>query len=190
MMPFAFILLLCYDNSIMNKVCIECGTTFKTIRDRGKYCSQTCFRKHSFRLHNKTMICKGCGKEFRQYASRKAEYCSKECWRASKIKAVCEYCGQDFYRRPSDMERGKHQYCSKPCFAASRLKRMPRTSNPNGLRRILMRRNKIERCERCSFNIIPLLVIHHKDLHRENNKVTNLQVLCPNCHALAHYLHR
>jgi 5-methylcytosine-specific restriction endonuclease McrA len=29
--------------------------------------------------------------------------------------------------------------------------------------------------------------IHHKDRNRENNKMENLLILCPNCHSEFHY---
>lgn len=31
------------------------------------------------------------------------------------------------------------------------------------------------------------LQIHHKDLDRANNKTSNLEYLCPNCHSVQHY---
>ncbi len=31
-----------------------------------------------------------------------------------------------------------------------------------------------------------ILVVHHKDKNRENNTIENLEVLCPNCHAIRH----
>lgn len=32
------------------------------------------------------------------------------------------------------------------------------------------------------------LHIHHKDLDKTNNLVSNLQYLCPNCHGISHYI--
>lgn len=50
---------------------------------------------------------------------------------------------------------------------------------------------KEECCERCNKNKwlgqqIPL-ELHHKDGDRFNNKFSNLEILCPNCHALTPY---
>jgi 5-methylcytosine-specific restriction endonuclease McrA len=43
-------------------------------------------------------------------------------------------------------------------------------------------------CECCGFKELPgILVIHHKDRDRKNNALSNLTVLCPNCHATEHY---
>jgi phage pi2 protein 07 len=29
--------------------------------------------------------------------------------------------------------------------------------------------------------------VHHRDRNRENNKMDNLLLLCPNCHSMLHY---
>lgn len=47
---------------------------------------------------------------------------------------------------------------------------------------------KEKKCENCSSTewmgfSIPL-ELHHKDGNRKNNKLENLEILCPNCHAL------
>jgi 5-methylcytosine-specific restriction endonuclease McrA len=43
-------------------------------------------------------------------------------------------------------------------------------------------------CNRCGFDAHPeILTVHHKDRDRSNNLTDNLEVLCPNCHALEHY---
>jgi len=43
-------------------------------------------------------------------------------------------------------------------------------------------------CERCDYSKIQILQVHHKDRNRENNKLENLALICPNCHAEEHYL--
>ena len=48
----------------------------------------------------------------------------------------------------------------------------------------------IETCENCGFNAVPeILGIHHKDKDRTNNDISNLAVLCPNCHSIEHMKH-
>ena len=43
-------------------------------------------------------------------------------------------------------------------------------------------------CERCGFDKeIASIVIHHKDRDRSNNHISNLEVLCANCHAIEHW---
>jgi hypothetical protein len=54
----------------------------------------------------------------------------------------------------------------------------------------MLRRNLINQCNRCSYNKEPrILGVHHKDRNRDNNNISNLEVLCPNCHSLEHLKH-
>ncbi len=43
-------------------------------------------------------------------------------------------------------------------------------------------------CERCGSNKYEILQVHHKNRDREDNKLENLEIICPNCHAEEHYL--
>lgn len=57
-------------------------------------------------------------------------------------------------------------------------------------KRLLKEGFKKPKCERCNNttwleNIIPL-ELHHVDGNRLNNSLENLELLCPNCHALTH----
>lgn len=62
---------------------------------------------------------------------------------------------------------------------------------PKGYRRIVFRDkivNNLEiECENCKILDIDLLVVHHRDRNRKNNSVTNLAVLCANCHKKEHH---
>lgn len=46
---------------------------------------------------------------------------------------------------------------------------------------------KSEQCEVCGVtkwnDLFLMLQLHHKDGHRNNNVIENLQILCPNCHS-------
>lgn len=51
----------------------------------------------------------------------------------------------------------------------------------------MKRRGMIVSCARCGFDAEPaILGVHHIDRNRRNNALTNLEVLCPNCHSLEH----
>jgi len=54
--------------------------------------------------------------------------------------------------------------------------------------RLLKQRGKI--CERCGYRKYEILQIHHKDRNRENNKLNNLELICPNCHYEEHFLEK
>lgn len=44
------------------------------------------------------------------------------------------------------------------------------------------------KCERCGYKKYEILQVHHKDRKRHNNELTNLELICPNCHFEEHYL--
>lgn len=59
----------------------------------------------------------------------------------------------------------------------------------NKIRKKLLREglkeHKCECCNNSSWNGVPIpLEVHHKDGNKRNNDLENLQLLCPNCHAL------
>jgi hypothetical protein len=53
---------------------------------------------------------------------------------------------------------------------------------------LLKKRGKV--CERCSYNKYEILQVHHKDKNKSNNKLDNLELICPNCHSEEHYLEK
>lgn len=45
-------------------------------------------------------------------------------------------------------------------------------------------------CERCRYAKREILHVHHKDRNRNNNELSNLELICPNCHYEDHYLEK
>jgi hypothetical protein len=45
-------------------------------------------------------------------------------------------------------------------------------------------------CARCAYNKYEILQVHHKDRDRNNNKLDNLELICPNCHYEEHLLEK
>jgi len=45
-------------------------------------------------------------------------------------------------------------------------------------------------CEQCGYSKKEILNVHHSDKNKKNNDISNLEILCPNCHAEKHYLER
>ena len=43
-------------------------------------------------------------------------------------------------------------------------------------------------CERCRYDKSEILQAHHKDRNTSNNSISNLELVCPNCHYEEHYL--
>ena len=47
------------------------------------------------------------------------------------------------------------------------------------------------KCKKCGYDEVPeILEVNHIDLNRKNNKLANLEVLCPNCHSAFHFYTR
>jgi 5-methylcytosine-specific restriction endonuclease McrA len=46
------------------------------------------------------------------------------------------------------------------------------------------------KCEKCGEGNSEVLVVHHRDRNRKNNKPDNLAILCANCHMKMHKGHR
>lgn len=46
---------------------------------------------------------------------------------------------------------------------------------------------EVGKCEICGFSDKRILIMHHRDENKRNNKRENLLLLCPNCHTLIHY---
>ena len=99
-------------------MCKMCRKEFDSESDDAKYCSRECYAQH--RLVNskvKTIKCPICCNMFKQKRSNQI-FCSVACRVKStenKEKCVCDYCGQTFWRKPSEVEKHNAHYCSKEC---------------------------------------------------------------------------
>jgi DNA-directed RNA polymerase subunit RPC12/RpoP len=113
----------------------------------------------------RTSVCITCGKEFTLFASNRGKFCSRECSAAYKKK-------QTIINWENGKNSGTEGYnCS------------------TAIRNYLLDKHHYK-CEKCGWgelnpytNKTPLQ-IHHIDGNSLNNKESNLQVLCPNCHSL------
>lgn len=145
-----------------------------------------------------------CKSYFVVHPSDKQKYCSQNCWylvrRNYRIKTAppCVACGKLI------IQKGASKFCSIKCqFRYNYEQYIYRwkqgledgnrgitTRTLSGhLRRYLLEKFK-EKCSRCNWNkkhpktlVVPL-EINHIDGNAENNKEENLELICPNCHAL------
>lgn len=136
--------------------------------------------------------------------SDKQKYCSKSCWclvrrnYRTKVTSPCFTCGKVI------TQRNANKFCSLKCQATNnynkyivRWKQNLEDGNigittrfiSGYLKRYLKEKYK-DRCSNCGWNqkntitgIVPLEV-NHIDGNAENNREENLELLCPNCHAL------
>ena len=156
----------------------------------------------------KPKYCKCCGKEL-TYEQRKNDYCSHSCAAIVNNKGVirngekyiskehkCINCGKEL-----SYEQRNNKFCSQECLNDYRYKNtIQKVLNgenlisgasgiPKHLKRYLMELHN-NKCEKCGWgeehpitHNIPLEV-HHIDGDCTNNRLENLQLLCPNCHCL------
>jgi len=176
----------------MNVICQHCSTTFHVPKHRietAKYCSRRCLA-----LAARTEVhssCAVCGENFTHISSRsnKAKYCSRSCYYKSlagrgSVTVQCAHCSTEFKTSPSK----NRKFCSRACI--NKGKKETFTPTFATVRKAMLSRNMLKECERCGYNDEPcILGVHHKDRNRLNNELSNLEVLCPNCHSLEHMKH-
>lgn len=107
----------------------------------------------------------------------------------------CTNCGKDIIKSTAQIKRSKtgNMYCSRSCSASKNNSLFKKWINhpqyKSGER--VYRKNKFDSiknpvCEKCGYDNILALDIHHIDRNRKNNNLDNLQILCCNCHRLEH----
>jgi len=175
--------------------CHHCGTKIYVRQYRiaeFKYCSRKCQGHAQFPEQPKrgtTAPCMQCGHPVYRVASKSnaPRYCSLACRNAHQKKAIprkCAQCGKTFDCSRPRLATAK--YCSIACSVTARMSHRPGT----GIQAIKQSPilAAIKFCNRCDYSEHPeILVIHHRDRNRKNNALSNLEILCPNCHALEHY---
>lgn len=118
-------------------------------------------------------------------------YCSRECFAKSLVinKDPCPVCDNP---KPTNM----HKYCSRACANKARYGIKYNVGQPQSKFAKLryLKKKLVELrgpfCERCKYDVIDILVVHHKIERSKggSNDIDNLELLCPNCHALHHYV--
>lgn len=116
-------------------------------------------------------------------------FCSQACYgKAQRKEHPCKICGCLI------LASANKKTCSRICANKNRagMKYLGRSKKDKvkSYRQLRERLFRIrpKKCERCGFSIYKILQIHHRDRDRNNNELNNLELLCPNCHAMEHYL--
>lgn len=52
--------------------------------------------------------------------------------------------------------------------------------------KIRLLKAKGKKCERCAYEKFEILQVHHKNRDRKDNRLENLELICPNCHYEEH----
>ncbi len=146
--------------------------------------------------------CQTCSKEFYAKPSHiklgYCKYCSRKCQAESQKTGkfvLCDTCGKEIWRNQHDLKfsKSKKYFCNKSCQTFWRNKFYSGFRHPNWkngehqeYRSFLIRSGVKRICLRCQNKDERILVVHHLDKDRANNKVSNLVWLCLNCHYLIH----
>ena len=163
-------------SSYEQKTCVYCNKDFPApkrdvVRGNGRYSIKECVAKYTASTKTKKETnceCRMCGKHF--YRNRTQRNNSK-----SGVYFCSRKCKDNGQRIENGIEEIQPDHYGKQLSAASY--------------RSLAFRNKEMMCERCGYNKYPsVLIVHHKDRNRENNSLSNLEVLCPTCHGEEHFL--
>ena len=176
------------------KSCLNCGKEqyVPPYRiDTYKFCSRKCGHQHQSKNDRVNLNCVICNAKFSVISHRKnkAKYCSRKCYykgmlTKGSVRHECQHCAKEFWDSPSV----KRKYCSKACV--NKTKKETFEPKFTTVRKAMLSRGLINKCVRCGFDKFPqILGVHHIDRNRNNNKINNLEVLCPNCHSIEHMKH-
>lgn len=173
--------------------CLFCGKEAKqkSHKKRGtqRFCSRECAKRYMYK-QTVEIRCIVCGKIFKcPIIHKRRKTCSTKCYdkyRGSRIVGQCEWCGQDVHGRQFGKKKEIY-FCSKQCSGKhKRWNTEPETYQKKKIWNNIKNNKEIE-CELCHLDDIDVLTVHHMDGDRKNNDLSNLQLLCYNCHFKIHH---
>lgn len=186
---------------------IEAENRVREAAKRGNETSKANAEKRIKEYYNNPKRCLNCNKSIDYYKQVRTDFCGRSCsakYRAKldirigiqhpysrgREKKICGNCHQEFLP-----ERDKQNFCS--CDCDKQVKRNIRITEiesdvivgSSSLRNYLMNKYN-EKCQTCgwgernSTSQTVCLDMHHIDGNSKNSKLSNVQLLCPNCHSL------
>lgn len=146
----------------------------------------------------KKVNCVICNKEFeielKRYNAKLKEnsqfYCSADC-RSHKNSelCICATCGKEIWKTKSEIKRSKsgRVYCSRHCATISNNTLYKSGENHPSYKGTDYRQKALQhydlKCICCGYDEdTRILEVHHIDENHKNNDLSNLCILCPNCH--------
>jgi hypothetical protein len=148
------------------------------------------------------LICSQCGsvflraRKFYNLAIRLGYcemFCSRTCQglfvRRGKL-VKCALCGKEIIRQRRDISESKsgEYFCSQSCANSKHNRARSGEKHHGYICGAASYREKAlkyygKACTVCGYNVECVLEVHHKDGNRKNNKIENLDVLCPTHHS-------
>lgn len=123
---------------------------------------------------------------------RPRKVCSNDChYNSRKVSVRCAFCDDEFTKQKSSLKNSRSGLffcCREHKDLAQRIDcgileiGVYKDGYTIYRERALLRYGAY--CEKCGFDDIRAVDVHHIDVDRGNNKIENLIVLCANCHAL------
>ncbi len=154
-------------------------------------------RLRLFNFYDECTYCKEPYKKQKSHAegAKQEFYCSSTCYNnhVTKLTLVCAHCSKEFTRNRAEVnKRVKNKdihFCSRECkdLAVHYMDaiRPAHYGTSEEYRAIAFRYLK-HICNRCNYSDIRALEVHHIDRNRHNNDISNLEILCANCHTIEH----
>lgn len=145
--------------------------------------------KSGYHFKKRKQICGFCEKEYITRVEH-SKYCSPKCrdrmrpnrqptWNHLKKPIYCEFCREEFYIKNDKSNKGR--FCSRQCSGMFLIA----TGELNYVTKaFIFYENK---CNRCGIDDDRVLCVHHIDHNRKNNDLSNLEIVCANCHHKHHY---
>lgn len=137
-------------------------------------------------------ICLVCGKPVyrrpRQLTLSKGKvFCSMRCYGFScRKEGSCVVCGKNI------LASLHKKTCSRSCSNIHRTGIQYKIGRPKDNARtqryikISLLEKRGYKCERCGYNKSEILQVHHRNRNRKDNRLENLEIICPNCHYNEH----
>lgn len=153
--------------------------------------------KHGRNIVQYEVQCDVCNTIFVRYKRHlNTHSCSVGCRKIIQekaLKVLCANCGKILSKSPSRLRKSKSEkyFCNLKCRKDGQ-RHIPelygtdfKFSGNSYRSHALSIYGKV--CQLCGFNKNEsALEVHHKDKNRNNNTITNLIVLCANCHKIIH----
>jgi hypothetical protein len=145
------------------------------------------------KLFEKT--CQQCSSAFWSPKHIDPKFCSQPCASKARIRRVavaCANCCRTVLKTPSQLTKPKHGlfFCGRLCkdlaqrWGGACPEIQPGHYGPGSYRSRALRKGK--ECVDCKERREYLLLVHHKDSDRTNDKDDNLEIVCGTCHMKRH----